>query len=127
MNLSRMSYACLITRTITLVTLVICAISLQAQDQSDWYDTRTKSYQAQPTTTDIKTSDSKLALRIVFGNYIIKVSLSDNDQFDGHLIVHTSSYEEGHYKVKLSQKYFSDLAINPDTARMIYDLYTVEG
>lgn len=126
MNLSDMPYKYSVIRTVILAACFVSWISLYAQDQSDWYNTRTKTYQILPT-TDPKKIGSKLALRIVFGNYIITVSSYGNNQFEGHVIVHTSSIEEGDYKVRLSQKYFSDLVINPDTARMIYNLYALEG
>jgi hypothetical protein len=121
-----MPYVTLIIRTVILISSLFWGISLQAQNKSDWYNTKTKTYQDLPT-ADIRASDNKFTLRISFTNYIIEVSSRSDNEFQGRLVVLTSSYQEGDYNGRFSQKYFTSHAITSDTGRMIFNHFTQAG
>ena len=121
-----MPYVHSLARTIVFVALLFDEIPSNAQDKVDWYDIRTKTYQALPT-SDIQKSSSKLALKISFTNYVLEISSGKDNQFQGHLILHTSSYQEGDYNGRFSQNYFTDHELSSDTARIIFDLFTREA
>src|ERR1043166_3664189 len=108
-----MSYVYSLARTIVFVALLFDGIPSKAQDKVDWYNIRTKTYQALPT-SDIQKSSSKLALKISFTNYVLEISSQKDNQFQGHLIVHTSSYQEGDYNGRFSQNYFTDHELGSD-------------
>jgi hypothetical protein len=113
-------------QTIILSFFLLSVTFAQGQIKGDSYNTRTGKYQVLPT-GDLKTSTNRFALKISFTNYIFEISSNKDNQFAGHLIVFTSSYQEGDYNGRFSQNYFTEHTVSSDTARMIYDLFTREG
>jgi hypothetical protein len=121
-----MGYKHTFRQTIISTFFLLSATFAQAQVKGDWYNTGTGKYQVLPA-GDIKTSSNRFTLKISFTNYILEISPSKDNQLAGHLIVFTSSYQEGDYNGRFSQNYFTEHTVSSDTARMVYDLFTREG
>jgi len=91
--------------------------------QNSWHNVESGRLTALPSTTLDRSQDS-IALTLSFSNFIIDISSRDGNLFIGSVVLNTSTYDPYDHKSLYSKKYYQQTLLNPDTARMIYKLFS---